>query len=78
MSVSREEHIQWVKERALNELNADPYGSGPQNALTSVMSDLRDHPETENHAGIEFTMMLMMSGHLDSADHVRKHIEGFQ
>lgn len=52
MSASREEHMKWVKERALEELDADPYGSGPQNALTSVMSDLRKHPETRQHAGI--------------------------
>jgi hypothetical protein len=78
MSVSREEHMQWVKERALADLVADPYGSGPQNALTSAMSDLRKHPETRQHAGIELSMMLMMAGHLDNANRVREHIEGFQ
>jgi hypothetical protein len=78
MTVSREEHMQWVKERALAELDADPYGSGPQNALTSVMSDLRKHPETSQHAGIDLTMMLMMAGGLTAENHVRKHIEGFQ
>jgi hypothetical protein len=78
MAASREEHMRWVKERSLAELDLDPYGSGPQNALGSAMSDLRKHPETRQYAGIELTMMLIMAGHLTTADQVRKHIEGFQ
>jgi hypothetical protein len=76
--VSRNEHVQWAKQRALEELNADPNGSGPLNALTSLMSDLKKHPETAQHHGIDLTMMLLMSGHLIRPSDVHEHIEGFK
>lgn len=78
MTASREEHLQWVKERALAELDADPCGHGPGNALASVMSDLRKHPETKQHAGIELTVMLLMADQLTDVERVREHIKGFQ
>lgn len=74
--MNRQEHMDWCKTRALAELDANPY-EGPANALASILSDLRKHPETKNHAGAELTMMLAMSGHLDTADKVREHIKGF-
>lgn len=77
--MNRAEHVEWAKQRALDELDADPHGSGPVMALTSIVSDLRKHPETQAHNGIELSMMLMVSGgNLTSAHEVRKHIEGFR
>ena len=71
--MTRAEHMAWCKERALQYCD----NGNPQEAFASMMSDIRKHPETENHAGIQLGMMLMMSGKLSSNDEVRKFIEGF-
>jgi hypothetical protein len=63
------EHLAWCKERALAYLPDDP-----QQAFTSMASDLNKHEETRGHAGIEMGMMLMMGGHLHD---MREFIEGF-
>lgn len=47
------------------------------NAMASLTSDLRKHPETANHAGVELMMMLALGGHLNTATDLRKYIEGF-
>jgi hypothetical protein len=70
--MTRTEHMIWCKERALAYLPADPKG-----ALASFASDLAKHEETADHAGLLLTAMLLMGGHLETADQVRQHIEGF-
>lgn len=75
---SRAEHLAWCKERALGELEADPTGQGPANAVASMSSDLNKHPETAGHMGSELGLMLLMGGHLRTEQQVREHIEGFQ
>jgi len=47
------------------------------NAVASMCSDLRKHPETENHAGAQLMVMLVAGGQLDSPGEMRKFIEGF-
>jgi hypothetical protein len=42
-----------------------------------MASDLRKHPETEDHSGVMLGTMLMMGGHLGSAHQMREFIEGF-
>lgn len=69
---TRDEHMAWCKRRALEYLPDDP-----ANALQSMLSDLTKHKETADHMGRELTVMLMMGGMLESADQVRRHIEGF-
>lgn len=71
--MNRQEHLEWCKERAYEYLDDGDVG----NALASIMSDIGKHPETQNHAGIELTGMLMFGGHLQTTEQVRKHIEGF-
>jgi hypothetical protein len=46
-------------------------------AFASMVSDLGKHPKTANHAGIELGMMLLMGGHLNTPEQMRKFIEGF-
>jgi hypothetical protein len=70
--MTREEHMAWCKERALAYLPDDPV-----NAIASMLDDLTKHEETADHIGIQLTGMLLMSGLLQGADAVRKHIEGF-
>lgn len=75
--MNRTEHLQQAKGRVLAELDADPDGRGPANALTSIMSDLRKHPDTAGHLGITDTGMLMFSGGLTTETEVREHVNGF-
>ena len=70
---TREEHLQWCKDRALQYVEA---GDNHQ-AFASMSSDLGKHPETEGHGGIMLGMGLMMNGHLDGAKKMRDFINGF-
>lgn len=71
---TRTEHLTWAKQRALEELD----GGQPLPAITSLMSDLKKHPETSDHSGIELTGMLLLGGFLMNPSDIRRHIEGFQ
>jgi hypothetical protein len=75
MSMTRDEHVQWAKDRALAELSAPgPVGVG--NAMSSVISDLNKHPETSGHGAIELMMMLALGGHMQTEAQVREFIDG--
>jgi len=69
----RTEHLQWCKNRALEYVD----NGDLQEAFASMASDLRKHPETESHCGIQLGMALLMNGHLDTADKMIKWIDGF-
>jgi hypothetical protein len=72
---SRAEHLQWCKDRAL----AYADRGDKENAIASMCSDLRKHPETENHAGAQLMVMVMMAmtGRFDRPGELCKFIEGF-
>jgi len=70
---TRAEHLAWCKKRAFEYVKAGEL----ENAFASMGSDLGKHPETENHGGIKLGMMLLMSGHLSTAQEMQKFIEGF-
>jgi hypothetical protein len=72
--MTREEHLEWAKRRALEYLDA---GDSRQ-AFTSMMSDLRKHPELENHIGGTIGVgFMMLSGWIDNPVEVRRWIVGF-
>lgn len=71
---SRQEHVEWCKQRALAYVDRGDV----QNAFASLNSDLRKHPETEDHGAIELGMMLMLAGHLSTSKQMREWIEGVQ
>ena len=71
--MTRAEHLQWAKDRALEYADRGD-ASG---AMASIGSDLRKHPETAGHPGIELMMMHLMSGLLNGPGELRKFIEGF-
>lgn len=71
--MTRAEHLAWCKERALEYCDA----GDPEGAFASMASDLRKHFETENHAGIQVGMLMLMNGQLGSPHQMRKFIEGF-
>lgn len=70
--MTRQEHMEWCKQRALEYVDTDPQG-----AYASMVSDLGKHPETANHVGIQLGMMQMIGGMLSTPAEMRKFIEGF-
>lgn len=72
--MTREEHIEWCKKRALRYLESGPDYS-PLEAMTSMGSDLTKHPETRNHPGQQ--MAPWIYGDL-SHEAARRWIEGFR
>ena len=72
--MTRDEHMAWAKKRAIEYLDAGEL----QNAVTSMLSDLKKHPDLENHHGGMLGVMLLAGGHLGTPDAVRKFIEGFR
>lgn len=73
MEMTRQEHLDWAKTRALEYLDEDDL----TNALASMVSDMGKHPETIDHPASTLMMGLMMTGHLDNPSQVREFIEGF-
>lgn len=71
--MTRAEHLRWCKDRALEYARMGQ----PQEAMTSMFSDLGKHPETEGHLGIELGMMMLLAGLLDTGAKAAKFIEGF-
>ena len=72
--VSYEEHLAYCKRRALAYVEQ---GDLTQ-AFASMGSDLAAHPLTHNHSGVLLGTMLLMGGHLDTAEKMRTFIEGFR
>lgn len=72
--MTRAEHLQWCKDRALEYIDKD---GDIQNAWASMVSDLGKHPETAGHVAITLGMMQLMGGMLSTAPEMRHFIEGF-
>jgi len=72
--MSREEHLEWAKKRALEYLDAGDLSQ----AFTSMMSDLKKHPDLENHAGIQIGVgFLFLQGWINNHVELRRWIVGF-
>ena len=74
-TTSRQEHLEWCKKRALEELE---FSHSPINAINSMISDLRKHPQTADHPGIILTGVELLIRGLQTPEQVRHHIEGFR
>ena len=72
MTRTREEHLQWCKDRALEYLNRGDI----KNAVTSMMSDLNKHPETET-SGVLVQLGMFYILENDHAG-AQRWIEGFR
>lgn len=70
---TREEHMAWSKERAIEILDSGDISG----AWSSMVSDLQQHDETRDHVAIQLGMMLIMSNNLSTNSEMRKFIEGF-
>lgn len=73
MLMDRKEHIKWCKKRALEYLD----NGDLTNAYISIVSDLRKHPDTENHPAIQVGVGLLFGEQLGTSEQMRKFIEGF-
>lgn len=73
--MSRAEHLQWAKDRALDLAKAGDM----QGAFTSLLSDLGKHPETEKAQELAATLGLglFVGGHLTRFNDMKNFIEGF-
>ncbi|KKK87691.1 hypothetical protein LCGC14_2750730 [marine sediment metagenome] len=70
--MTRQEHLQWCKNRALEYLNSDDLPS----AVASMLSDLQKHPDTKLSTSL-FPRLGMMYVMNQDRDGVRRFIEGF-
>jgi hypothetical protein len=70
--VTRDEHLQWAKDRALACL---PDEAG---AMASFTSDLQKHEELRGHPGLELGYAEALAGFMRTPADVRRWIEGFR
>jgi hypothetical protein len=72
----RDEFLERIKNRALEYLDRD---HNPREAFTSMLSDLRKHPELENHPGGTIGVgFMLIPGWIDNPHEVRRWIVGFR
>lgn len=69
--MTREEHLQWCKDRANEYIDT----GDTKQALASFLSDMSKHPETENHKALELMMEMIVAGALDDPTELRIFIE---
>lgn len=74
MRMTRQEHLDWSKRRALAYLDQND----PRQAFTSMLSDLTKHPELKDHIGGKIGVQFMLvPGWIDNPVEVRRWIVGF-
>jgi hypothetical protein len=72
--MSREEYLQKAKDRALRYLDA----GNPVEAVTSMLSDLSQHPELKEHAGHHIGDTLLAGPMINNTEFVRRYIVGYR
>lgn len=70
---TREEHLRWCKERALEYIDKGDIQEG----IASMLSDMRKHEETKSPTLDQLAMMMLMSGQLNSIPKAREFINGY-
>lgn len=73
METTREEHLLWCKNRAMEYAERGDFTQ----AVASMCSDLGKHEETRGHSGIQLGTMGLMAGLYNSRDSVSRWIMGF-
>jgi hypothetical protein len=69
MEQSREEHLKWCKQRAMEYVNAGDWQQG----ITSMLSDLGKHSETQSSVQIGSMIMLTVRDRASA----KRFVEGF-
>lgn len=70
--MTRAEHVAWAKARALEYVEL----GDAQQAVTSMLSDLKKHAETEELA-VNMTLIAVFDGSMTDPEKARRFIEGF-
>ena len=70
---ARAQYLEWCKKRALAYVDQGYL----QEALSSMIDDLRKHPKAADHPSIALAVGKMASGGLTTSGQVREFIEGF-
>jgi len=73
VSKTRAEHLEWCKQRALEYVDRGKLGD----AMASMCSDLKKHPDTESHPAMALGVIMMVNGELGSEHTMREFINGF-
>lgn len=73
MAVSRDEHLRWCKDRALEYVKAGDMKA----AYGSMLSDMNKHNETKGHPALMLGFMLLNGGQLNTVKDMTDFIEGF-
>jgi hypothetical protein len=72
--MTRGEHLEWAKKRALEYLDSGDVRQG----FTSMLSDLTKHEELKDHIGGKLgAQFMMLPGWIDNEREVRRWIVGF-
>ena len=72
--MTRDEHLEWAKNRALEILNA----GDNEGAFTSMLSDLSKHHELQNHPGMMIGAgMIFIPNWMSNTEEIRRWITGF-
>lgn len=71
--MTRQEHLNWSKARALKYLDSNDI----KNAIASMLSDLSKHEGTKDHPAILLMGMLVRTENLETEKQVRDFIKGF-
>jgi len=71
--MTRQEHLDWCKKRALEYLDHGDVS----NAIASMMSDLNKHPETEIGSGSILTQLGLRAAMSNDVNEARRYIVGF-
>jgi len=72
--MTRAEHLQWSKDRAIEILDKE---DDVAQAYASFASDMSKHEETQNHSALQLGVMMMFGGQLSTIEEMRKFINGF-
>jgi len=70
--MTRQEHLDWCKKRALEYVDRGDL----QQAVASMLSDMNKHDETQDRSGALGMLGLFEAGN-GTAESVRRFIEGF-
>ncbi len=74
--MTRQEHMNWCKARALEYLEPGEFYS-PVEAVTSMMSDLRKHPDTAASTEGVLALLGLKAAASNDPTEARRYIEGF-
>ncbi len=71
--VTRQEHLEWCKKRAMEAMTDGNMAAG----WASFLQDMDQHPETKNHVFLETGSIMVFGGQISTLEEMKKHINGF-